>query len=75
VGSNGTANTGGGGGGGALTNAQAFNGGNGGSGIVVLRFPTAQSYVLTGSLTFSTSTVSTDTVVSFTAGTGTITFS
>jgi hypothetical protein len=68
----GTANTGGGGGGGGAGQTA----GAGGSGIVRLRFPTAD-YTLTigAGLTSSSATDGSDTVVSFTAGTGTITFS
>jgi hypothetical protein len=64
--------TGSGGGG---TNG-GFPSGSGGSGIVVLRYPTADvaSYTATG-LTPTKTTVGTDTVLSFTTvGTGTITF-
>ena len=64
--------TGSGGGG---TNG-GFPSGSGGSGIVVLRYPTADvaSYTATG-LTPTETTVGTDTVLSFTTvGTGTVTF-
>jgi hypothetical protein len=46
----------------------------GGSGVVILRYPSG--YTISGGvgLTFSTSVVGTDKVTSFTAGTGTITF-
>ena len=77
AGSNAIANTGGGGGGGAsYQTIGGFAGGTGGSGIVILRYPTADvaSYTATG-LTPTETTVGTDTVLSFTTvGTGTITF-
>ena len=68
----GTANTGGGGGG----SKQSVNGANGGSGVVILRFPTADATISVGAgLTSSSATDGSDTVVTFTAGTGTISFS
>ena len=74
-GSNGTANTGGGGGG-ASGVYSTYTGGAGGSGVVILRYATADvsSYSQTG-LTITSSTVGTDTVLEITSGTGTITFS
>jgi hypothetical protein len=65
---NGTANTGGGAGGGEQ-NASAAR--NGGSGIVILRYPS--SYTISG-LSGTTTTVGTDKVTTFTAGTGNIQF-
>lgn len=68
------ANTGSGGGGAA--GAANYNGGNGGSGVVILRYATADvaSYTVTGAAPTET-TDGTDTILSFTtAGTGTITF-
>ena len=71
----GTANTGGGGGAGSITGSGASNGGNGGSGIVILRMPTTAFNSKTAiSGTYSTATVGSDTVISYTAGTGTIAF-
>ena len=66
------ANTGGGGGGGADT---GVNGGTGGSGVVIIRYPS--SFTLGGGtgLTFTTATVGGDKVTTFTAGTGSISFS
>ena len=79
-GSAGSTNTGGGGGGGSAKYTDGpvagVNGGLGGSGIVILRYPTADiaSYTATG-LTPTETTVGTDTVLSFTTvGTGTIIF-
>ena len=71
-GSNGIDNTGGGGGGGGYQND---SGGNGGSGIVILRYATADAnYTATG-LTPTETIDGTDTILSFTTvGTGTITF-
>ncbi len=73
-GASGLVNTGGGGGG-AGGDAN-YDGGTGGSGIVILRYTTADvaSYTATG-LTPTETTVGTDTILSFTTvGTGTITF-
>ena len=74
AGGNGTANTGGGGGGGNGTGG-SYIGGNGGSGIVILRYATADAnYTATG-LTPTETIDGTDTILSFTTvGTGTITF-
>ena len=77
TGGNATANTGSGGGGGGLSSGNVLGaGGNGGSGVVILRYPTADvaSYTATG-LTPTQTTNGTDTILSFTTvGTGTITF-
>jgi len=68
----GTANTGGGGGGGGTSGS----GGNGGSGVVIIRFPTAQGSPTIGAgLTSSSTTDGTDTIITFTAGADTITWS
>jgi hypothetical protein len=77
-GSNGTINTGSGGGGATSTYSGPFSGGNGGSGIVILRYPTSKvsGFVVTGTLNTPTATtVGTDSVLIFTTGTGTIKFS
>ena len=71
TGISGTPNTGGGGGG-------SNGGSSGGSGVVILRYPTAKvsSFAVTGTLNTPTpSIVGTDSVLIFTTGTGTITFS
>jgi len=65
----GTPNTGGGGGGGCY---QFGNGGLGGSGIVILRYPNTKTITAGGTLIATTTTVSTDKVTTFTAGTGNI---
>jgi hypothetical protein len=68
----GTVNTGGGGGG-AHSGAAS---GAGGSGIVILRYATADATISVGAgLTSSSATDGSDTVVTFTAGTGTVSFS
>ncbi len=68
----GTVNTGSGGGG--CINNQAS--GAGGSGIVILRYATADATISVGAgLTSSSATDGSDTVVTFTAGTGTVSFS
>jgi len=70
----GTSNTGGGGGGGG----QGGNGGNGGSGIVILRYPDSYNITVVSGLTagtLNTSVGSNEKYSTFTAGTGTITFS
>ena len=64
----GTVNTGGGGGSGWV-------GGSGGSGVVILRYPS--TYTITnpgGGLTFTTTTVGSNKVTTFTSGTGNIQF-
>ena len=76
AGSPGTSNTGSGGGGGSYSGSAHTNGASGGSGIVILRYATADvaSYTATG-LTPTQTTNGTDTILSFTTvGTGTITF-
>jgi hypothetical protein len=71
-GSSGTTNTGGGGGGGgAILGGTAPYGGLGGSGIVILRYPSG--YTISG-LSGITTTVGSDKVTTFTAGTGNIQF-
>ena len=72
----GTLNTGGGGGG--TGGCGGFTPGAGGSGVVILRYPTASvaSFVVTGSLNTPTAIIEgTDSVLVFKTGTGTITFS
>lgn len=69
-----------GGGGGAATNGDGEGGnragGDGGSGIVILRYATADANYTTTGITPTETTDGTDTILSFTAvGTGTITFS
>jgi hypothetical protein len=74
--SNGTAggaNTGTGGGGAGIVSGGTQSGGNGGSGIVIIKYP--DTFTITnpgGGLTFTTATASGFSVTSFTAGTGTI---
>lgn len=73
AGQDGAANTGGGGGGSATNTISGA--GNGGSGVVILRFDSAQFIAsVTGTLAYSTATDGTDTVATFTGGTGTVTF-
>ena len=72
----GAANTGSGGGGACNYLGNVYQGGDGGSGVIILRYTTADvaSYTATG-LTPTETTVGTDTILSFTTvGTGTITF-
>lgn len=71
--SNGTANTGGGGGGGSTEVAGTR--GTGGSGVVVIRFNSALKITIGAGLTSSTATSGSDTIVTFTAGTDTVSFS
>jgi hypothetical protein len=79
-GGNGGVNTGGGGGGcgqsvhASYTNTSTNIGGNGGSGIVVVRYPSYHSATLSAGLTGTTVTIGEQKVTSITAGTGTITF-
>ena len=71
-GSSASANTGSGGGGGANAGG---GGGNGGSGVVILRYPDAYTVTVGSGLTGTTATDGSDKVTTFTAGTGTISFS
>lgn len=76
AGTAGSANTGGGGGGGASSGSASSAGGAGGSGIVVLRWNASQAVAtLSAGLTATRTTVGTDTVLTITAGTGTVTWS
>jgi hypothetical protein len=73
VGDNGTVNTGGGGGAGSGYYLPA---GSGGSGIVILRFPTTAGMPTVGAgLTYTDTTSGSDTVITFTAGSDTIAWS
>jgi hypothetical protein len=67
----GTGNTGGGGGGGGN---MGTGGQNGGSGIVILRYPNTRTITIGAGLTGTTATVGLDSVTTFTAGTGDISF-
>lgn len=72
----GTPNTGGGGGG--TGGCGGFISGAGGSGVVILRYPTASvaSFAVTGTLNTPTAIIEgTDSVLVFKTGTGTVTFS
>ncbi len=64
-----TANTGSGGGG-----TGGSTPGNGGSGIVILRFDSSYNISIGSGLTSSSATDGTDTVVTFTAGTDVVKF-
>ena len=68
----GSTNTGSGGGGGTMDGP---GGGDGGSGVVIIRYPNAYTVAIGAGLTGSTATDGSDKVTTFTAGTGTITFS
>ena len=71
-------NTGGGGGGGNWTgnsDPSQQSGKPGSSGIVVLRYPNTKTVAIGNGLTGSTSTSGSDKITTFTAGTGTISFS
>jgi hypothetical protein len=75
AGTAGTANTGGGGGGGASNGTTFSVGGAGGSGVVIIRWNASQAVAtLSAGLTFQRTTVGTDTVITITGGTGTVTF-
>jgi hypothetical protein len=69
VAASGISNTGGGGGGGYLTFA------DGGSGVVIIRYPNAYTVTIGSGLTGNTATYGTDKITTFTAGTGNISFS
>ena len=62
-------------GGGAGGGKSGVNGGVGGSGIVILRFPNTVSISIGSGLSSSTASDGSDTVVSFTSGSGTVSFS
>ena len=66
----GTANTGGGGGGGGIS-----AGGAGGSGVIIISFPTSGNTLTVGvGLTSSSTTSGANTIVTFTAGSGSWSF-
>jgi hypothetical protein len=70
----GTVNTGSGGGGGGFTGTY-WQGGAGGSGIIVLRYSSVLTINLGAGLTGSTATVGADRVTTITAGTGNVSWS
>ena len=76
-GSSAAANTGSGGQGASYFSAGygSRQGGNGGSGIVYIRYPNTFTITVGAGLTSSTTTVGSDKVTTFTAGTGTVSFS
>lgn len=69
-----SANTGSGGDGGGLYAGGNSAGGAGGSGIVILSYPSALTLTASGGLTTSTSTVGGNKVTQITAGVGTVSF-
>lgn len=74
----GSSNTGGGGGAGSstdLASSTRSGGGNGGSGVVIIRYPSSRSVTVSGGLSSNTNTIGNYKVTTFTAGTGTVTFS
>ena len=71
AGSSGVANTGGGGGGAGYS---LGTGGDGGSGVVILRIPNTWSATFSGVTASAAASVSSDRVYTVTAGTGTVTF-
>lgn len=76
AGSAGSQNLGGGGGGGACNGSAVSAGGAGGSGVVILRWNASQAVaILSSGLIATRTTVGTDTVLTITAGTGTISWS
>ena len=70
-GQNGTANTGGGGGG---RGSYHFTQYNGGSGVVIVRYPNTLTITVGSGLTSTTTTTGTDKVTTFTAGSDNISF-
>ena len=74
-GSSGTSGTGGGGGGLAGYSGTSNSGGNGGSGVVILKFPETNNISIDPGLSSSTSTINGYKIVTFSSGTGTVTFS
>lgn len=82
VGQNGTASTGGGGGGGSRFWAYYdtdpninYSAGSGGSGVVIIKYSSALTPTISAGLTSSTATSGAHKITTFTAGTGTITWS
>lgn len=74
----GTANRGAGGGGGSghgSGGTSTYVGAAGGDGVVILRYPASKTISVSAGLIFSTSTVGSDKVTTFTRGTGTVSFS
>ncbi len=71
-GGNGTANLGGGGGG--TRGGGSSVSGNGGSGVVILKYPSGFAPTFSGGLTASTVTSGSNKISTVTAGTGTVTF-
>lgn len=73
----GTVNTGGGGAGGTNGGSGGVKDGSaGGSGVVIIRYPTNDATISIGAgLTSDTTTYGTDTIVTFTSGNGTVSFS
>jgi len=71
----GTANTGSGGGGGNGGDSVSRNGASGGSGVVIIRYPSGYTITIGAGLTGTTTTDGSDKVTTFTAGTGNISFS
>jgi hypothetical protein len=75
-GGNAVINRGGGGGGaGGNNNTGTYSGGNGSSGIVIIRYPStfADLTSIGGGLTFTKTTSGGNTIYQFTAGTGSVT--
>jgi hypothetical protein len=70
----GSINLGGGGGGGGGTTGAASSGSSGGSGVIVLRFAAGLNIRIGAGLSYTTSTISGDTLITITAGTDTVTF-
>jgi hypothetical protein len=75
VGGPGSANTGGGGGGGGSFVGLGLPGGNGGSGIIILRYPNTRNIIIGSGLTGTTANVGSDKVTTITQGTGTVIWS
>lgn len=74
-GENGVANTGGGAGGGYTDGPGTTDGGNGGSGVVILRYPSDYTITIGAGLTGSETTVGANKVATITAGTGNVSWS
>ena len=74
-GADGTVNTGGGGGGGASrSDGNGWDGSNGGSGLLVLRYSNDRTITVGAGLTSTTITQGSNKVTIFTAGTGQVSF-
>ena len=72
MGNNGSGQSGANTGGGGQGHAGSYGGTSGNSGVVILRYPNSYTITVGAGLTSSTTTDGTDSVTTFTAGTGSV---